>query len=62
MPLSRRALLGSTLALPGLAQAQGFTEGRPVSIVLPYTPSAGQEVTSRILTDGFTEYFLCAFV
>ena len=27
MPFSRRALLGSTLALPGLAQAQGFTHG-----------------------------------
>ena len=57
MTLSRRALLGSTLALPGLARAQGFTDGRPVSIVLPYTPSAGQEVNSRILTDSLTEYF-----
>lgn len=42
MLLSRRALLGSTLALPGLARAQGFTEGRPVSIVLPYTPAPGR--------------------
>ncbi|MCO6419045.1 tripartite tricarboxylate transporter substrate binding protein [Siccirubricoccus sp. KC 17139] len=53
----RRALLASALSAPVIARAQGFTAGRPVSIVLPYSPSAGQEVTSRILTEGFAESF-----
>lgn len=57
MPFHRRALLASALAAPAVARAQGFSEGRPVAIVLPYTPSAGQEVTSRVLTDGFAESF-----
>ena len=55
--MHRRALLASVLAAPAVARAQGFAEGRPVSIVLPYSPSAGQEVTSRILTEGFAERF-----
>jgi tripartite-type tricarboxylate transporter receptor subunit TctC len=40
---------------PALARAQGFAEGKTISIVLPYAPSAGQEVTSRILTEAYTE-------
>ncbi len=55
----RRGVLAAALGAPLVArgQGQGFAEGRPVSIVLPYSPSAGQEVTSRVLTDGFTERF-----
>jgi len=62
MHLSRRALLASALIAPAVARARGFAEGRTVSIVLPYAPSAGQEVTSRILTDAFTQRFGSTYV
>ena len=49
-------MLGAGLAAPAL-RAQGIAGGRPTAIVLPYAPSPGQEVVSRIVIDAFTERF-----
>ena len=59
----RRFLLSSAAVLASQgAAAQSFTGGRPVNIVLPYAPSAGQEVTSRIFIDACVEKFGGSFV
>ncbi|MBX6375416.1 MAG: tripartite tricarboxylate transporter substrate binding protein [Acetobacteraceae bacterium] len=61
---SRRALLGaaSALAVPGLARAQGrgpdgWPHGRPVSLVIPFSPGGGTDVVARILQEDFAETF-----
>ncbi|MBX9699164.1 MAG: tripartite tricarboxylate transporter substrate binding protein, partial [Acetobacteraceae bacterium] len=70
---SRRALLGTALALPALARAKaqgtgtgrgpdGWPQGRSVSLVLPFTPGGGTDIVARILIDGFTETFGGNFV
>ncbi len=63
----RRAMAAAAMAAAagrgGAARAQGLlVGGRPVSIVLPYAPSAGQEVVSRILIDACTERLGGTFV
>jgi tripartite-type tricarboxylate transporter receptor subunit TctC len=60
----RRAVLGGTAALTfdAAARAQGIAGGRTVTIVLPYSPSPGQEVVSRILIDAFSPRFGGNFV
>jgi tripartite-type tricarboxylate transporter receptor subunit TctC len=64
--ITRRRLLLGTAAIAGAglqpAAAQGIADGKPVVIVMPYGPSAGQEVTSRILTDAFAAQFGGNFV
>ena len=64
LPMTRRKLfvLGTGMAYADEAFAQSFTAGRPVSIILPYAPSAGQEVTSRIFIDACVEKFGGSFV
>jgi tripartite-type tricarboxylate transporter receptor subunit TctC len=61
----RRALLQGVVAASacaGAAHAQAIAGGKPVAIILPYGPSGGQEVLSRILIDAFTERFGGTFV
>ena len=69
LPSSRRALLGaaSALAVPALARAQGrgpdgWPHGRPVSLVIPFSPGGGTDVVARILQEDFAETFGGNFV
>ncbi|MEO3472010.1 tripartite tricarboxylate transporter substrate binding protein [Roseomonas sp. CAU 1739] len=48
--LSRRILLGASLALPGIAHAQGFP-GRPLRIVVPFPPGGAADITARLVAD-----------
>jgi tripartite-type tricarboxylate transporter receptor subunit TctC len=59
---TRRGLLrtvGAAALATGGAHAQG---GRTTSLVMPYAPSGGQELISRILIDGFSGRFPGNFV
>ncbi len=60
--MRRRTLLGAVTAGIGPAHAQGLAGGKPVAIVMPYAPSPGQEVTSRILMDACAARFGGSFV
>lgn len=58
--IGRRALLAAaavTAATGGRAEAQGLAGGKPVSIILPYAPSGGQEVLTRLLSETFMKRF-----
>ncbi|MBY0337765.1 MAG: tripartite tricarboxylate transporter substrate binding protein [Acetobacteraceae bacterium] len=52
MPIARRALLGSALALP----ARAFTD-RPIRLVLGFPPGTGPDLVARQLADGLREAF-----
>jgi tripartite-type tricarboxylate transporter receptor subunit TctC len=53
MRSTRRALLAAaTLALPGLARAQGGFPSRGVRIVVPYPPGGGVDVMARALAEA----------
>jgi len=48
MRLPRRPLLLATLALPGLARAQGLPQ-KSVKIIVPFTPGGAADITARLL-------------
>jgi len=64
----RRALMRGAASLAaggvagGVARAQGVAGGRPSTLFLPYAPSGGQEVISRILLDALAARFGGTFV
>jgi tripartite-type tricarboxylate transporter receptor subunit TctC len=66
--MRRRSLLGTAAVavstLSGLrpAAAQALADGKPVALIMPYGPSAGQEVVSRILTETYATEFGNNFV
>ena len=50
--LSRRALLGAGLALPGFALAQPRFPDRPISLICPFPPGGTTDVTMRVLAEA----------
>jgi tripartite-type tricarboxylate transporter receptor subunit TctC len=54
--MSRRALLGATLALPGLARAQGaWAPDRPVRLIVPFAPGGAQDVLGRLFAQAVSQ-------
>ena len=56
--LSRRAFLGAALcaaALPLRAQtAGGYPDGRPIRLIVPYTPGGGTDSVARAIAAKIT--------
>jgi tripartite-type tricarboxylate transporter receptor subunit TctC len=54
--LSRRALLGTALALPALAQAQpSWSPERPVRLIVPFAPGGSQDVMGRLFAQAISQ-------
>ncbi|WP_439597499.1 Bug family tripartite tricarboxylate transporter substrate binding protein [Falsiroseomonas sp.] len=51
--ISRRALLGTALATPALAQ--GWTPTRPLRFVVPFPPGGATDVVARVIADRMQE-------
>ena len=54
--LPRRALLGSLLAAPALAQAQSAFPARPISLIVPFPPGGTTDVVMRALAEGASRH------
>ncbi len=52
--LSRRPLLAALAALPAPAFAQGSSQQRPVTIVVPFSPGGSTDIVSRLLAERMT--------
>ncbi len=48
--LTRRILLGATLALPGIARAEDFPS-RPLRLVVPFPPGGAADITARLVAE-----------
>lgn len=59
---SRRALLGSALATPALAQAPASWPTRPVRVVVPFAGGGSSDLTARLLTAKLTSLLGQPFV
>ncbi|RVT98580.1 tripartite tricarboxylate transporter substrate binding protein [Rhodovarius crocodyli] len=60
LPINRRALLGTALALPALsdrAQAQGseWTPSRPMRMIVPFVAGGSTDVAARMIADRMAE-------
>lgn len=49
--VGRRLLLGSTLALPAVAQAQTWTPQRPIRMIVPFAPAGILDQLARLLAE-----------
>ncbi|MBY0330234.1 MAG: tripartite tricarboxylate transporter substrate binding protein [Acetobacteraceae bacterium] len=52
---SRRSVLATTLALPGLALAQTAWPERPVTLVVPFAPGGSPDIAARIVAPRMGE-------
>ena len=54
MPL-RRSILGTALALPGLARAQGSGAERPLRLLVAASPGSGGDIVARLVAEPMRE-------
>ena len=54
MPL-RRSILGTALALPGLARAQGSGAVRPLRLLVAASPGSGGDIVARLVAEPMRE-------
>ena len=52
--LPRRPLLAALAALPAPALAQGSSQARPVTIVVPFAPGGSTDIVSRLMAERMT--------
>ncbi len=60
--ISRRVVLGASLALPAVAQAQGNWPSRPVRIIVPFGLGGSADVAARFLAEPLQAAFGQPFV
>ena len=52
--LTRRTMLGASLALPGIAHAQSFP-ARPLRLVVPFPPGGAADITARLVAERMAQ-------